>query len=248
MLTAYFDDSGTHPRSDIVVVGGLIGTDAQWAQLAARWNAKLAEPLPGKPPLAAFHLSHCQNAWEEFSNYTRPESDAITNDFREIIGECGLISTASAVDVTAWNQLIVGTLREEHGEALEVCAKNCLLSALKIAADHPHGDKVAVIFDQGIWTPKLQKAVAPLTYHLGRPHIASLRAEHVKSTPGLQAADMAATENYWHAKAVREAGIKTPPRPHLQRYLQILSAEAFLLDRPIIQALADGTLPVTTAD
>jgi hypothetical protein len=42
----YFDDSGTHATSEVVVVGGLIGRPDQWDQFEAAWAAKLANPLP----------------------------------------------------------------------------------------------------------------------------------------------------------------------------------------------------------
>jgi hypothetical protein len=52
MLRAYFDDSGTHASSEVILIGGLIGTIAQWDQFEAAWAAKLAQPLADKPRLA----------------------------------------------------------------------------------------------------------------------------------------------------------------------------------------------------
>jgi hypothetical protein len=59
MIRAYFDDSGTHHRySAVTAMGGLLGSITQWEEFETRWAAKLAHPLPGKPRLKAFHLSH----------------------------------------------------------------------------------------------------------------------------------------------------------------------------------------------
>jgi hypothetical protein len=58
-----------------------------------------------------------------------------------------------------------------------------------------------------------------------------------KITP-LQAADIVATETYWHAKSVLVGEPK--PRPHMAHFLTRISTEGFMLDEPLIrQTLAD---------
>ncbi len=69
MLGVFLDDSGTHSTSRVVVMGGLLGDDAQWDAFASAWEARLAQPLPGKAPLKQFHLSHCRAGQGEFSRY-----------------------------------------------------------------------------------------------------------------------------------------------------------------------------------
>ena len=74
MLKAYFDDAGTHNGSPIAVMGGLIGTVAQWERLEDRWGKQLADPLPeaGKPRLQMFHMAECEASQGEFRDYSRP--------------------------------------------------------------------------------------------------------------------------------------------------------------------------------
>jgi len=134
MLRAYFDDSGTHGNSEVVVMGGLIGSVEQWERFEHAWAAKLADPLPGygKPPLRMFHLSTCNAGGSEFADYRDAEQDAVIHDFRQIIIDAGLTSTASAIDRKAWDELITGNYRKVMDEPLSACFVNCIESGRKL--------------------------------------------------------------------------------------------------------------------
>lgn len=233
-LKGYFDDSGTHDQSDVVVVGGLIGTVAQWERFEKAWAAKLAEPLPGKPPIKMFHLSHCAATDGEFKTYSRAESDAVIHDFRQIIIDAKLTSTASAVDRKAWDDLVVGPYRQVLGEAVDICAENCVAETIRIANPHPEGDKIAFVFDRGIWTQRLKDITDEYTFPMGRPRIVSVNFLAVADVLGLQGADIVATESYWHALLVLRDGYGAPPRAHLRHFLENMLSEALILDREAI--------------
>src|SRR5690348_5454728 len=138
LLRAYFDDSGTHAGSDVVVMGGLLGTVEQWERFEAAWSAKLARPLEGKPPLQkGFHLSACNARDGEFASYSDAEQDAVIHDFRQIILDAKLTSTASAIDRKAWDEYIVGPYRAVLGSAIAQCFADCMAETNRIANTRP---------------------------------------------------------------------------------------------------------------
>ena len=126
VLGAFFDDSGTHASSLAVVIGGLLGTDEQWDAFETAWTARLARPLPGKPPLNQFHLSLCRAKRGEFRDYNQAEIDSITYLFRRIILDLGFVTLAVAVNRSAWNELVVGTVEDELGQPEGLCFFKCI--------------------------------------------------------------------------------------------------------------------------
>ena len=48
----------------------------------------------------------------------------------------------------------------------------------------------------------------------------------------LQAADIIATENYWHAGAVVAKNANVPARPHFAHFLQRVRADGYLMQEP----------------
>ncbi len=67
MLTAYFDDSGTHAGSDVILMGGLIAHEDEWKVLEAEWKTAL-----GEFGLRRMHMSHCESRKGEFAAFERP--------------------------------------------------------------------------------------------------------------------------------------------------------------------------------
>jgi hypothetical protein len=116
VLRAFFDDSGTHRQSPVVVIGGLLGTSAQWDDSEIAWTELLARPVPGKPPLKQFHLAACLGRYDEFQDYNLAEIDRVTHDFRRIILDVGIFTLAIAVNGSVWDELVVGDVRYQLGE------------------------------------------------------------------------------------------------------------------------------------
>ena len=171
MLRAYFDDSGTHADSRVVVTGGLIGTDEQWDRFNEEWAALLKQPVLGTTSLSMFHLSACNARVKEFSGYSDAEQDAVTHDFREIIIRAKLISIAAAIDRKAWDELVIGSYHNELGDPLFHCVEYCIEETIRIAGPHPAGDNISIVMDRGIYSQEIKEKTDPYTYHLGRPQL-----------------------------------------------------------------------------
>jgi hypothetical protein len=181
MLAAYFDDSGTHNDSKVVVWGGFLGTAAQWSDFDKAWRAKLASPLPGKARLKKFSLADCNGSHGEFSGYSRAESDLVQNEFREIIVQAGVVGLAYAVDRTEWDDLVQGSARDFLGEA-EVGSFSGCFNGVVAAAERlfPEDLMLSVHFDRGRKSPKLDAIIDKATRNYrGAPALVNLSFNRV---------------------------------------------------------------------
>lgn len=234
MLKAYFDDSGTDARSPITGMGGLVGNLEQWESFEAAWGAKLKNPVPDRPPLKAFHLSHCAAKEGEFSTYKQVECDLLTAELRRIIATSGLISTASVIDRKAWDNLVIGPFRDVLGSALQPCFVNCIDETIRIAKVHPDGRKIAIVFDRGVECDKFKAIADEYMRPLADPWIQTITFGRVENIYPLQGADMAATKSFWHAQKWLENGDTAQARIHFQEYLRTIRGEGLIIDREAI--------------
>lgn len=239
MLKAYFDDSGTHAGSNVVVMGGLIGSITQWNAFEQEWRDKLAHPLLGKPALRKWSTADCRARVGEFRDYDHhgAERDAVTRDFRKIIIDSELIGIASAIDQTAWDELVVGPARGVLGTALEACFTHCIAQTALIASTHPEAkDDIAIVFDQGIETERLNRITRAYKSQLLDRNLVSIAFADVGRILPLQAADMVATETYWYVHEWLNKRDQAQGRAHFQHYLANMRAQGMALGRAEIEA------------
>ncbi len=198
MLRGYFDDSGTHPNSDIVVMAGLFGYPNQWDYLCELWAKKLAVPCPGKLPLPRFHMSACQAGDEAFLGWTRLECEFLVDELIEIILKTGVYGFGGAIPRKDYEALIRGEHRRAAGNAETMCIINCFVKLIRFAQQITPAKEVAFIFDE---RPQQMRSVQRIyeVYKNLKPEdveIVSATFSSSKKILPLQAADLLAWEIY----------------------------------------------------
>jgi hypothetical protein len=230
VLACYFDDSGTHAGSPVVVFGDLLGEKEHWQEFEPKWRAKLAAPLPGKPPLKRFHMFDCEWGLGEFADYNKAERDAVTHDFRQIILDSGVTGVCAGIARPDFDELITGALRASLGSADDMA----FASALSALDDIKHIG-LSLIFDNTGTAPTARYSALYDRYQKmfaarGEPLLQGLAFRSMTDALPLQGADMIAWETYFHMVDVLKApGAK--PRVHLQRYLDTDRFFAVLMTR-----------------
>jgi hypothetical protein len=198
MILGYFDDSGSHTSSDIVVMAGLFGYPNQWDYLSELWVKTLAAPCPSKLPLARFHMSSCQAGDEEFLGWKRLECDFLVDELIEIIRKSGVYGFGGALPRKHYDELVTGDLRRATGDPETACIINCFVKLVRFAQQITPDKEIAFIFDD---RPQQERNVARIQgvykgVNEAGVEITSVTFGSSKKILPLQAADLLAWEIY----------------------------------------------------
>jgi hypothetical protein len=237
MLAAFFDDSGTHPTSPVVALGGLLGTERQWNAFGTAWAALLDSPLPGKPPLKQFHLSPLRAGRDEFENYSMAERDRVNYLFRQVILDVGLVTLAAVVDRIAWNELVVGPLVELIGPPEQMCFVKCVDSVLATIRLRKPGQPVVIAFDEGVRPHLEDSARFYISQSKRYPEIAGIGFAKVSEVLALQGADLIATESYQFAQAWLKNPDSPSANPHFRDFIMRNLSDGVILTAEHIQEM-----------
>jgi Protein of unknown function (DUF3800) len=213
VLTAYFDDSGTHPTSEIVLWYGLFGNHFQWALFDELWTAKLLEPSPGKSPLARFHMAPCQAADGDFRGWSRTATDFLVHELGQIILRCGLWSDGVAIPRKDWDELVTGDLRTALGNAEGYALRIAFVRATQWAKKHGGNTSIALVFDQRKEKENEAKRIFQLFEHLAQIEPDAVKPTSIifadsNTVKPLQAADLAAWEMYQYSLESLKIGVR----------------------------------------
>jgi hypothetical protein len=230
MLTAYFDDSGTHAQSEIVLVGGICGTEWQLKSLDRMWAKLLERPLCGrKRSLRRFHMTECQDSRGEFERWNRAETDHFCYQLGTAIIESGVSAYGIACTRKDWDDLITGDVRAIFGSAEQMCIRNCFVQAIKWAEDTTFDRHMTFVFDNRPSHIQTDAQVVSHAFENGRvgedgrplsPQITGTAFLNSYQVRPLQAADLIAWELYQFANDIYAHGATEPNRLQLKRLMK----------------------------
>jgi hypothetical protein len=237
-LEAYFDDSGTDARSEVVVWAGVIGPVSHFDKLDAAWGEMLREPLPGKPSLKKFGAADCRHASNEFEYYRPAERDALRYRVREIIQSSGLDAIAYAIQKKLYDSVIRGRVRRDYGEPSGIAFASCADMALQVSQKLGNVP-LNCIFDAG-----QQKMDPALDLYVRdaekRARLNGIPVSYgfapVAGSFGLQAADTIATEHFWYAVESLDQPYPAP-KPHFLSLLNMVEPVGWTMTEHELQAI-----------
>jgi hypothetical protein len=243
MLTAYFDDSGTHASSNIVLVAGIFGTEWQLRSLDRLWQKQLEHPLSGaKQRLRRFHATDCYNSTNEFVGWSRTETDYFSHELRTAIIDSGVSAYGIGIQRKDWDEIITGDVRGFLGDAEGYAITQCYVCALRWGQQNTFDPEMTFVFDnRPSAIQRRAKTVGDaFERHSTNPRVIGCQFGSSYNIRQLQAADLLAWEVYQHATEIYSVGaIQPPKREALQRLNRNIQMNTQLATRKSIQQIAD---------
>jgi hypothetical protein len=222
VISAYFDDSGTHDTSEIVVVAGVLASEGRLRGLEWAWNRELSRPIDGhKPPLKRFHMTECNSSTGEYAGWKRTETDYHCSLLRQAMIDSDVSAYGVATSRKDWDELVTGPVRDIMGTAEGFCIRNCFVRCTGWADRYSYDPEMRFVFDN---RPSPVIRDAGTVYDAFRRFVMSreltgITFENSTQTVLLQVADMIAWELYQHAKDIMAEKKNFPPRRSGFRHL-----------------------------
>ena len=113
VITAYFDESGTHDGSRVTAFAGFTATDPEWSSFSIQWRMCLERHGIHGP----FHMSEFENRKGEFSDLTDKDRLSLITSLSDIIRKHDTAGLAVCIDTKRFNRLVAS--KDLHGKAAE---------------------------------------------------------------------------------------------------------------------------------
>ena len=216
MLTAYFDDSGTHASSSVVAVAGYVSTTVNWQSFAKEWRRLLR-----KEKISVIHMAALQNLQGHFSiknGWTISRREKLVEKAAKIIGQRTRTAVGRAVIRNDWEKVVPEYLKKMFGGPYGWCASECVATISNWKKTNGIKGSLDFVFEDGTdGQGQIQEMMRAI---IQDPEINKDYGVHGysfrdKALLPLHAADMLAYEVYKEAENYGVYGGKRKVRPPL---------------------------------
>jgi len=241
MLTAYFDESGTHRESKITAIAGFIGDAETWGSVTSDWHAALA-----KYNVDSFHMAPCEAGRGEFATANRETRLRLPDELSDLLCRDDLFGFGVGVVNEDWQSVVKGAFLERFPTPYSLCFEGCIQQLLAWMGKYNAVEPVRLVFaEQNEYRDRAKEVHE--NYRRDSRYGAILQSftfEQAKQSPPLQAADMLAYETYRYLSRGED---ETPSiRPVLSKFIARNRAlEGWLYDREGLDYLVNAE-PVGT--
>jgi|GEM_PF-4446370 len=195
MLRAFFDDSGTHAASSIVVAGGIIISDEQHDLLKKTWDSILER----NHHLPFFHMTKFKAGKEPpYSAMSESEKEVLLDQLVRIMCVRRQMSFSCAIPVADYERAITEEEKQRYGSAYSWAVQWCWTVIRLWCEKYGYDDPIPFVVESGAkkqdeehLSTVFNRAIDnPILKKLYRLH--SLRCAGKAEFCGLQAADIIA--------------------------------------------------------
>jgi hypothetical protein len=212
MISAYFDESGTHDSSQVFVVAGLVSTPASWEHLTKEWERALCDE-----GVQDFHATACAVGAGEYSGWSRERRNAFYKRMAGVTAQWATGRTWTAVIMPDYRQLL------EDGLPYALGAMGCASRICHYSLGLGGKPLVPYVFEQGGRdSGEILRAFSELREqeHSNLYRMGLLSVRNSRDCLALQAADLHAYEIYKYFADQLEAS-RRPMRRSLWRLLEL---------------------------
>lgn len=136
MLTAAFDESGSHAAAQYVTVACYIADVQQWERFTRCWVQALWDagvkihkpPLPGEPSTPFFHMTDWESRWGQFKGWDNEKRVRLFKRLANLIDQHTVLGIGMSVDQVAYADIIAPTMPEDSGyrDPYMWCLQTCM--------------------------------------------------------------------------------------------------------------------------
>jgi Protein of unknown function (DUF3800) len=148
MYTAYFDESGTHGSSEVLIVAGYIASVEQWVQFEADWKELLLDADVDALHMRDFNPSLRQfapwkNEWERREMFRKRVVKVIRTHVRRGFAGAVILRDYAKVNLTYH-------LEDLSLKPYPLAALNCVNKGEKWRKEHTYVEPIRYVFEDGM--------------------------------------------------------------------------------------------------